>query len=153
MVLVLQGLNYNTPYLYDDIVFKMNLTYLQLPLLLKCKIFLREKRHSGLVAGPYAALKLFGNKITEVEGVRERTAIANARSMDLGIVAGYAVDFQLPKGQLEVAFRTTFSLVNMMDRIEGDIPAYYGPSRDYARNINVSILVGYTIFNSKKLNK
>jgi hypothetical protein len=152
MVLVLQGLNYNTSYLYDDLGFKMNLTYLQFPLLFKSKIFLQEKRHSGLEVGPYIALKLLGNKITEVEGIIEKTTIPNARSIDLGIAGGYAFNFQLPKGQLEIAFRTTYSLVNMMDRIEGGLPDYYGPGKDYARNVNVSILVGYTIFNNKKLN-
>ncbi len=153
MILVLQGLNYSTSYLYDDIVFKMNLTYLQLPLLLKYKIFLRKKRHSGLVAGPYAGLKLSGKKIMQIEGVSEKTAIANARSIDFGILAGYTLNFELPKGALAIAFRTTYSLINMMDSIAEGLPHYYGPSKEYARNVNISILLGYTISNNKKLNR
>lgn len=150
LLCVVQGLNYNTSYLYDDLVFKINLTYLQCPLLVKYNVFLKENRHSGFLLGPYAAYKVYAGKITVANGVREKEKVSNATDFDFGGIVGYAVNFQLPEGELEVGFRMSYSLVNVLDRLDGALPGYYGPSKDYARNINVVLVLGYGFGNLEK---
>lgn len=150
MILVLQGLNYSTSYLYEDIVYRFNLTYLQFPLLLEYKVFLRENRYSALKAGPYAGLGIRSKKVTCVDGIRAKETLSNVKNADIGLVAGYSVNFSLPKGGLEVGFRLAYSLVNMMEPLEDGHPDYYGPSKEYARNVNVSFVFGYVFDNLKK---
>ena len=150
LLCVMQGLNYNTTYLYDDLVYKINLTYLQTPLLISYKFFQKEKRHSGLLLGPYAAFKIHSGKITAVDGVRKKEKVSNAADWDFGAIVGYAVNFKMSKGELEVGFRMAYSLVNVLARLDGALPDYYGPSKDYARNINVALVLGYGFSNLEK---
>ena len=147
LLYVMQGLNYSTNYIYDDIKYKLIIQYLQMPLLLKYNLSIRKRKHSGLIAGPYASWKLNAVRITEVEGLRNKTSVTNLKDTDFGVIAGYAFEFKLPSGQMMIELRCGYSLVNMMNRIDGYIPDYYGPSKEYARNVNISLIVGYKFLN------
>jgi len=143
LLFITQGLNYSTTYLYDEIPYKINISYLNMPLLLRYKISINKKRQSGLFAGPYVSWKLNAVKITEVGGQTEKIEMSNVKDVDFGIVAGYSIDFNLPSGQIIVDFRCSYSLINIMETIEGYVPYYYGPSKEYARNVSISLAVGY----------
>ena len=73
--------------------------------------------------------------------------MTNLKDTDFGVIAGYAFEFKLPSGQMMIELRCGYSLVNMMNRIDGYIPDYYGPSKEYARNVNISLIVGYKFLN------
>ena len=45
-------------------------------------------------------------------------------------------------------FRASYSLVNMMDKIEGNLPLYMGSNKDYARNISIALTVQYNLIDS-----
>jgi len=143
LLFALKGLNYSEETIYDNITHKINITYLELPLLMRYKFFLKERRQSGLFVGPFAALKLSANLITEVEGKKEKSKVSNVNNFDFGIVAGYSFDIGLPTGDLIIDFRTSYSLINMMNVDDGYIPWYYGPSEEYARNVSITLTVGY----------
>lgn len=146
----LQGLDYSKDYLYDDITYKINISYLRLPLLVKYKTSLKENRYPGIFAGPYVSCKLSAMRVKEVEGQREESKMTNVKDSDFGIVAGYSFGYGLPSGRLVIDFRSSYSLVNMMEPIEGHIPRYYGPSKEYVRNVNVSLVVGYYFLQTTK---
>lgn len=142
-----QGLNNSTEYLYDHITYKINISYLKIPLLLKYKISTKKKIHSALFIGPYVAWKLRAMRVTEIEGERRRIKMPNVKNSDLGVSAGYSIDFKLFSRQMILDLRCSYSLINMMDRITGYVPWYYGPSKEYARNINISFTAGYLFTN------
>ena len=74
--------------------------------------------------------------------------MSNVKDFDFGIVSGFSVDFTQPSGQLILDFRISYSLMNMMNHLEGYIPWYYGPSQEYARNISISLTAGYRFSNN-----
>jgi hypothetical protein len=143
LLYVTQGLDYSTNFLYDDVTYKIKSSYLQLPLLFKYRTAIKKKKQSGILVGPYAAIKLKGKRIIEMEGSREKTEVTNLKQTDLGIIAGYAFDFNLASKKMLLEIRTGYSLINMMDRIDGYIPSYYGPKKEYARNISITVSAQY----------
>jgi hypothetical protein len=144
---ITQGLDYSTTYMYDDIPYKIRISSLNLPLLVRYKIFLKEKRQSGLYAGPYLSWMFHAVKITEVEGQKEKTEMPNVKTVDFGLSAGYSIDFNLSSGQIIIDLRCSYGLINMMDVIEGSVPDFYGPTEEYARNVNISLTAGYRFSN------
>lgn len=147
LLYTMQGLNYSTEYLYDDITYKIKISYLKMPCLLKYKISTRKKIHSALFVGPYVSWKLNAVRVTEIEGTREKAKMPNVKDIDLGAEAGSSFDFNLPSGQMIVDLRFSYSLINIMDRIPGYVLWYYGPSKEYVRNVSVSLTVGYQFSN------
>jgi hypothetical protein len=147
LLLTRKGLNYSTRYLYDDITYKVKIYYLDAPALIKYTLSQKARWHPALLGGPYASLKLNGTEITRIDGKLEKKRISNLRDLDFGIIAGVYSGINLPKGQMTIDFLLSYSLSNMMDRIEGYIPSYYGPKKEYARNVCLSLTVGYTFTN------
>ena len=105
------------------------------------------KWHPALSAGPYISVKLKATKITEIEGMRNKTIMPNVKNTDLGIACAFSTDFDFLSGQMVIDLRTSYSLVNMMDRIDGFIPSYYGAKKEYARNVCISLSIGYRFLN------
>ena len=147
LLLIKQGLNYSKKYIYDDITYKVRIYYLNVPALLKYTLSQKARWHPALLTGPYASLKLKGTRITKIDSKLEKTPISNLRHIDFGITAGIFSGFDLSKGQITIDFRCSYSLLNMMDRIEGYIPSYYGPKKEYVRNVCISLTVGYRFNN------
>jgi hypothetical protein len=143
LLYVTQGLDYSTKFLYDDVKYKIKSSYLQLPLLFKYRTAIKKKKQSGIFVGPYVAIKLKGKRITEMEGSREKTEVTNLKQTDLGVIAGYAFDFDLASKKMLLEVRTGYSLINMMDRIDGYISSYSGPKNKYARNISITVSAQY----------
>ena len=117
LLLVSQGLDYSTERLYDDIEYKIKSTYLQLPLLMKYRTAVKKNKLSGIMFGPYAAIRLNANRITEIEGVRQKSELNNINPTDFGLILGYDFDFNIASGKTLINLRTGYSLVNIMERI------------------------------------
>ena len=147
LLLIKQGLNYSKKSIYDDITYKVRIYYLNVPALLKFTLSQKARWHPALLSGPYASLKILGTKITRFDGRLEKEPISNLRHTDFGIIAGVSSGFDFPKGQITIDFRCSYSLLNMMDRVDGYIPSYYGPKKEYARNVCISLTAGFR-FNS-----
>ena len=129
LVFAHQGLNYNIDFLYASYIYKVNIYYLQVPVLVRYK-FLKEKSwHPGLYIGPYGALKLNVVKIKGENGEKIKEDMQNVNNGDFGIVFGINFDIDLSSRQLVVDLRSSYSLINMMQPIEGYIPRYYGPEK------------------------
>jgi hypothetical protein len=152
LLLIKQGLNYSKNYIYDDITYKVRIYFINAPALIKYTLSQKARWHPALLSGPYVSLKLDGTRITKIDGKVEKTPISNLKYVDFGIIAGAFSGFDLPKGQITIDLRCSYSLLNMMDRIEGYIPSYYGPKKEYARNVCIALTVGYK-FNNMQSNR
>jgi hypothetical protein len=148
LLYVTQGLDYSTKYLYDDVKYKIKTSYLQLPLLFKYKTAVKKDKYSGILLGPYAALKLDARRITRIEGVTDKMDMSNVKNSDFGLIGGYAFDFNMLSRKMLIDFRASYSLINMMDKIEGNLPLYLGSNKDYARNISIALTVQYNLIES-----
>jgi hypothetical protein len=147
LLYTMQGCNYSTEYLYDHITYRINISYLKMPLLVKYKIAIRKKIHSALFLGPYAAWKLKAVRATEIEEEWEKVKIPNVKNADFGLTTGYSMDFNLFSNRIIFDLRCSYGLINAINRITGYVPSYYGPSKQYARNINISLTAGYRFIN------
>lgn len=137
------GLNYDTEFLYDDVTYRIKINYLQLPMLLKYSTMLEKKWHVGLFIGPYASLKLNANKYTKIEGQENKIEMQNVKNYDAGIIGGMSFDFDVNRGQIVTDLRTSYSLVNIMSYVDGNKPEYNGPENEKAKNVAITVLVGY----------
>ncbi len=155
LLFAFQGLDYSTEYLYDNITYKINISYLKVPLLFRYKVCIKENKQSGIIAGPYTSWKLKAVRVFELEGQKTKNKVSNVKDIDFGIIAGYSLDFDLFSGQMIIDLRCSYSLINMMNPLDGYIPWYYGPSKEYARNICIALTVGYRFSNiwSKNVEK
>ena len=136
-----RGVNFGRTYLYDDIVFKVNIFYVEVPLLLKYKIVAGRTFSSALCAGPYAALKLKAEKQTRIWKEEEVTALPNVRSFDYGLILGLSAEYALGSGRALLELRSGVGLNNVMDVLPDMIPLY--PDKDHIQNLYIAFLVGY----------
>lgn len=132
-----QGLNYDSDFLYDKIAYRLNLFYLKVPVLFQYKTNIRKDRQSGIYVGPYIAGLLKASRVKEVQGELEKEKMENVNNFDFGGVVGYSWDVGKSPGQLYLDARCTYSLVNSMKEMDGNIPWYYGPEKKYVRNVNI----------------
>ena len=68
-------------------------------------------------------------------------------------MAGFGYDFNLNSGQILTEIRTGYSLMNMMNTLDGYIPEYDVPQNPRARNLSLTLIVGYRftkLFNKNK---
>jgi hypothetical protein len=97
-------------------------------------------------------LKLNALKYTVIEGKEDKTDMPNIENYDVGIVGGISFDFDMTKGQIETGLRCSYSLMNIMSYVDGNIPEYNGPENGIARNVAITVMVGYrftTLFKNK----
>lgn len=150
LLFVYQGLNYNMDFLYSDVIYKVNIYYLQVPMLARVRLLMQKKWHPVLYAGPYGSLKVRGTKITgekqkgEAEkGIKKKETMENVRDGDFGLAFGVNFEIELSKNELDIDLRSSYSLINVMKPIDGYIPDYYGPTKGKSRNVSITLLVGY----------
>jgi len=147
-----KGIDYSKQFLYDDITYKINISYLEVPVLLKYQLGKGEKWPTGIYLGPYVASKLSVTRKTHLEGIKESSKVSNVKAIDFGSVLGVMVNRKMSSGELSFDFRIGYSLINMMDTIDGHIPEYNKMPDPYARNISITLSIGYlfdNIFESK----
>ncbi|MDF1868173.1 MAG: porin family protein [Saprospiraceae bacterium] len=153
MLYASKGINYSKNFLYDDITFRLHINYLQVPLILGYQIGNGKVWSSRPYFGSYAAWKINAKRLIKVEGVEEQMKISNLKTFDFGGLLGCAVNRKLTSGEFTMDFRISYSLINMMNPIEGHIPEYNHNPDAYARNICITLSAGYlfeNIFKEKK---
>ncbi|MBT8229344.1 MAG: PorT family protein, partial [Bacteroidia bacterium] len=138
-----RGINYNKQYLYDEITYQINIGYLQLPVLLGFKLSSQTKGGISFYLGPYGSLLLFAHLNKEIEGVKAHKEMNGVRVFDFGSIVGFKVERKLESGSLLFDFRIGYSLVNMMDPIDGYFLEYNNTPDEYARNIGIIFSIGY----------
>ena len=136
-----KGLNYSMNFIYDDITYIIKMYYLEVPLLMKYNI--GKKNQFALLVGPYGSYMINTERMRKIEGELVKDKMSNVRKFDFGIAASLSYDFNYNKNHFNLDFRTTYSLVNIMDYLEGYVLRYYGPDKEKARHANIALTIGY----------
>lgn len=129
-------------FIFEDVVYKIKLSYLEAPLLLKLSIPLRGRVKPVFLLGPYGALKLNAKKYSEIWGEKETANLGNVKSFDYGVILGAGADINLFSGKLILEFRSQWGLQNIMDIPEGYIKLY--SEKDKINNFAFAVLMGYS---------
>jgi hypothetical protein len=147
LLFVNAGLDYSTTFNYGKIIYRLNINYLQVPLLFNFKTKPQKTRHFTLTAGPYGAIKLSAKKTIKIEEYQDKEAMSNVKNFDFGIAAGLGYVFDLRQGSIVIDFRVTYGLIDMMQPIEGFVPEYNGTEKIMAKNLIIALTVGYRFLN------
>lgn len=153
ILIIRQGINYDFDFLYQEVTYRLYLCYVQMPLLVRYKFSLKKKNQPNFFLGPYFSANVSAKKITNYDGNRETENMENVKPFDFGFVAGFGYDFNLRSGQIVSDLRVDYSLINMMNTTDGNIPYYYTPDNLKARNISFTLMVGYRFNQLFKKNK
>jgi len=137
----LRGGDASRTFIYDDVVYKIKISYAELPLLLKCRLLTKRAFTPVVFAGPYAALKLKAKKQTVIWKTKEETSLDNVTRIDYGFLLGLGGEYDLGSGRVFLELRSSLGLKNMMTVPSGTIRLY--DEKDSIRNFNFSVLIGY----------
>ena len=143
LLMIKQGINYDIDFIYREVTYRLYLWYAQMPLIVRYKFSLKKKHQPNFFLGPYLSFNVSSKRITNYDGDSETEKMDNVKPLDFGFVTGFGYDFNLRSGQIVAELRFGYSLINMMEPIEGRIPDNYEPDNLKARNISMTLMVGY----------
>jgi outer membrane immunogenic protein len=129
-------------FLFEEIVYKIKLTYLEVPLLLKYDIPLKGRVKPAILIGPYGSLKLDAKKNTEIWGEKKTASLGNVKNFDFGLLFGLGAEMDMFSGKFILEFRSNWGFNNIMDIPEGFIRLYQ--EKDSINNFSFAILTGYS---------
>ena len=138
ILFVKKGLNYGTDFIFGDINYIINIHYVEVPILMK--LFLNNHKRSAILFGPYFSYMMNNKRIREIEDKILKDNLSNINKTDIGIVTSFAHEFMK---LFNIDFRMSYSLVEMMKYLDGVKLDYYGPNDERARNVNISLTIGY----------
>jgi hypothetical protein len=138
-----RGVDGSQTYLYDEIIFRAKIHYLEFPLLLKYRILAREAFSPVVVVGPYAALKLKTEKETRIWKVKEAGELANVKDVDFGLLFGLGMEHHFGPGRALFELRFGIGLHSVMNALPGTVSLY--GDRDHIRNVHLSVMIGYAL--------
>jgi hypothetical protein len=150
LLFVKQGLNYNMDFIYDDIENRLDLYYLQLPIIIRYRMGLKRKHQPNLFVGPYFGFLIQSKRTKTYDGNTTSQSADNAKPYDFGLVTGFGYDFNLKTGQITAELRFGYSLIDVLETQEAHLPYYNTHGNLKARNLSTTILVGYRFTNLKK---
>jgi len=127
-------------FVFEKILYKVTIQYIQVPLLLKVNFLSRKKIQPVLHLGPYLALKLNAKKNTEIWGEKEQADLVHVKSLDYGLAAGAGFELALKRGRIIFELRSNLGLKNIMTVPEGMIRLY--DEKDSIRNFSFAFLTG-----------
>ena len=136
-----RGIDASMTTIYDDIVYKFKISFVELPLALKYRMWSRGAFSAAVFAGPYVALKLKAEKRSRIWKEEESARLNNVKTFDYGIILGLCGEHQSRLGRLLLELRAGYGLKNIMEAPPGAVRL--SPGRDTIRNAYLSILVGY----------
>ena len=125
----MKGAKFEETILGETMKLEMNLSYLEIPVLVKLMIPTPGGIKPCLFAGPALAIKLSGKTRLEYAGETEEEDIEEMKDTDFGLIIGAGVDF----GKLTVDLRYVLGLTTISEEAEEE-----------AKNGVISLIVGYS---------
>jgi hypothetical protein len=118
----------------------MNLNYFEIPLLLKVDIPIGEKIEPILYAGPalgilMSAREKFGGQSADIKGL--------FKTLDIGIVAGAGVAYEIKRGWFLLEARYEIGINTIMDLGDAELAAEGLTGQPDVRNSVSTIMAGY----------
>jgi hypothetical protein len=112
-----RGLNFYQTELYNT-TYSLNVSYLELPLLLKYSLPLEWQIKPSLFLGPYFAFKLSASRTLDIEGEKNTREVPAINDFDYGVVFAINTEFSAWTQNLLLEFRINWGLANAMDQPE-----------------------------------
>jgi hypothetical protein len=144
-----EGINYSRSYLFDDIGYHVRIDYLKIPLLLHLNLNMKRNRNRGIQLGPFVSYRMRAIRDLTLQGVTDRRTVENVNPLDAGLMAGAHLEILQAPISLDAGFRMSYSLVNMMTPLGGTLMRYYGPDKEYVRNITMMFTLSTPIRGSR----
>jgi hypothetical protein len=118
-----RGLNFYQTELYNT-TYSLNVSYLELPLLLKYNLSLDWQIKPSLFLGPYLAFKLSASRTLNIEGESNTREVPAINNFDYGLVFAINTEFSAWSQNLMFELRINWGLANAMEQQE-DFTAIY----------------------------
>jgi hypothetical protein len=134
-----RGLHFYQTELYNS-AYSLNVSYIEVPLLLKFKIPLNWNVKPSLLAGPYAAFKLSANRTLRIGEEQNTKRLSSVNDLDYGLVFAINSEFSAWSRQLLFEIRFNWGLASMMKQPQEFIDLYEDPGR--VNVLAISFLTG-----------
>jgi hypothetical protein len=118
---VRRGMNASTHFLFDDIDYKIKLDYIEIPTEFKLKLPLTKSITTGLMAGPYFAIKLGAKRHSQIDGITKCIKLKNVHNFDYGFIVSLYSDNVIRKLNFVLELRYNHGLSNIMDQLENSV--------------------------------
>lgn len=135
-----RGMDASTQFLFDEIDYKIQLDYIEMPAEFKLKLPLTESIATGLVVGPYFAINIGAKRQSQIDGISERIKLGNVSRFDYGLIAGLYSDFVVGNLKLVLDLRYNHGLANVMQAVENSVSI--SGEDGTVRNKSLNILLG-----------
>ena len=116
-----RGMDASTHFLFDDIDYKIKLDYIEIPAEFKLKLPLTKSITTGLLAGPYFAMKIGAKRYSQIDGITERIKLKNVHNFDYGFIVSLYSDMVIRKLSFVLELRYNHGLSNIMDPLENSM--------------------------------
>ena len=139
-----EGVNSSDSYYFEVVENQWQVSYLKVPILLRYRLFQKEKMASAILFGPYLSYRLKASRtqtgfgMTEVDETTERVWPG-----DYGLILGGVVEIPMGPGRLSLDIRFNFGLANTL--FKGGYNDWVTPPADpsASRNRVLSVMLGY----------
>jgi hypothetical protein len=125
---------YNTSY-------RLNINYLEVPILFEYKIPVDWSFRPGIIIGPFIALKLNSNKKIKIGDEEVSGAISSINDFDYGVLLALGTELDGLGGSITLDLRLNWGLSNMMSQPNEYISISDDPGNVQTRAI--TLMVGY----------
>ena len=125
---------YNTNY-------NLHINYLELPVLFEYKLPFDWGFKPGIIAGPFAALKISSDKKIKIADEEVSGTVSNVNSIDYGLVFALGAEFNVWNGQIILNLRINWGFSNVMSQPDEFISLFDNPGTVKTRA--VIFMTGY----------
>jgi hypothetical protein len=112
-----RGLNFYQTKLYNT-TYSLNVSYLELPLLLKYNLPLDWGIKPSLFLGPYLAFKISASRTLNIEGESNTREVPAINNFDYGLVFAINTEFSAWSQNLMLELRINWGIANAMEQPE-----------------------------------
>jgi hypothetical protein len=110
-----RGYQFDRTPLYNS-NYNLHINYLELPVLFEYKLPFDWSFKPGIIAGPFAALKISSDKRIQLADEEITGIVSNVNSIDYGLVFALGAEFNAGGGQIVLDFRINWGFSNVMSK-------------------------------------
>jgi hypothetical protein len=135
-----RGYQFDHTALYNS-NYSLNINYVELPILFEYVLPLNWSFKPGIIAGPYAALKISSDKQIQLVDEEITGAVSSVNNFDYGLVFALGAEFNVWNGQIILDLRINWGFSNVMSKSDEFISLSDNPGTVKTRT--VLFMTGY----------
>ena len=135
-----RGYQFDHTTLYNS-NYSLNINYVELPVLFEYKLPVDWGFKPGIIAGPYAALKISSDKQIQLVDEEITGAVSIVNNFDYGLVFALGAEFNVWNGQIILDLRINWGFSNVMNQPDESISLSDNPGTVKTRA--VMLMTGY----------